>query len=129
MSKLKNNNLDELEKYLLDLNYSNIVVDIIRSAFYKVDFFEIDLILKKIEELFYKEGNELNDLLNILENDDLDLDYRENFGSTNKESINKLKQYFYNLLDDWEKFNKNIEVFKKQLLEISIVVQDDQKDF
>lgn len=124
--KLKINNLDDLEKYLLDLNYSNIVVDIIRSAFYKVDCFEIDLILKKIEELFYKEGKELNELLNIVQNDDLDLDYRENFGSTDEESIKRLEQKFNDFITYRNEFYKNIELFKKQLLEIS-VVQDDQK--
>ena len=124
--KLKNNNLDDLEKYLLDLNYSNIVVDIIRSAFYKVDFFEIDLILKKIEELFYKEGEELNELLNIVQNDDLDLNYRKNFGSTDEESIKRLEQKFNDFITYRNEFYKNIELFKKQLLEIS-VVQDDQK--
>lgn len=123
--KLKINNLDDLEKYLLDLNYSNIVVDIIRSAFYKVDCFEIDLILKKIEELFYKEGKELNELLNIVQNDDLDLNYRKNLGSTDEESIKRLEQEFNDFITYRNEFYKNIEVFKKQLLEISIVVQDD----
>lgn len=117
--KLKNNNLDDLEKYFLDLNYSNIVVDIIRSAFYKVNFFEIDLILKKIEELFYKEGAELNELLNIVQNDDL----------ADDESIKRLDQNFSDFITYENEFYKNIEVFKKHLLEISIVVQDDQKDF
>lgn len=125
--KLKNNNLDDLEKYFLNLGYSNYVASLVAITFYKVDLFEIDLILEKIENRFFKEGREYKDLLNILEDDSLDLDYRENFGSTDEESIKRLDQEFSDLINYRDEFYKNIEVFKKQLLEISIVVQDDQK--
>lgn len=125
--KLKNNNLDDLEKYFLNLGYSNYIASFITIIFYKVNCFEIDLILEKIENLFQKEGMEYNDLLNIVQNDDLDLDYRENFGSTDEESIKKLEQEFNDFITYKNEFYKNIEVFKKQLLEISIVVQDDKK--
>ena len=125
--KLKNNNLDDLEKYFLSLGYSNYVASLVAITFYKVDFFEIDLILEKIENRFLKEGREYNDLLNILQDESLDLDYRENFGSTNEESIKRLEQEFNDFITYENEFYKNIEVFKKHLLEISIVVQDDQK--
>ncbi len=125
--KLKNNNLDDLEKYFLNLGYSNYVASLVAITFYKVDLFEIDLILEKIENRFFKEGREYKDLLNILEDDSLDLDYRENFGSTDEESIKRLEQEFSDFITYRNEFYKNIEVFKKQLLEISIVVQDDQK--
>lgn len=123
--KLKNNDLDDLEKYFLNLGYSNYVASIITIVFYKVNLFEIDLILEKIENLFQKEGMEYNDLLNILQDESLDLDYRENFGSTDEESIKRLEQEFNDFITYRNEFYKNIEVFKKQLLEISIVVQDD----
>lgn len=123
--KLKNNNLDDLEKYFLNLGYSNYVASIITIVFYKVNLFEIGLILEKIENLFQKEGMGYNDLLNILQDESLDLDYRENFGSTDEESIKRLEQEFNDFLTYRNEFYKNIEVFKKQLLEISIVVQDD----
>lgn len=125
--KLKNNNLDDLEKYFLSLGYSNYVASLVAITFYKIDLFEIDLILEKIENRFFKEGREYKDLLNILEDDSLDLDYRENFGSTDEESIKRLDQEFSDFINYRDEFYKNIEVFKKQLLEISIVVQDDQK--
>ncbi len=125
--KLKNNNLDDLEKYFLSLGYSNYVASFVTIPFYKVNFFEIDLILEKIENLFQKEGMEYNDLLNILQDESLDLDYRENFGSTDEESIKRLEQEFNDFITYRNEFYKNIEVFKKQLLEISIVVQDDKK--
>lgn len=125
--KLKINNLDDLEKYFLNLGYSNYVASFITITFYKVNFFEIDLILQKIENLFQKEGMEYNDLLNILQDESLDLDYRENFGSTDEESIKRLEQEFNDFITHKNEFYKNIEVFKKQLLEISVVVQDDQK--
>ena len=126
--------LSNLEEYFRNLKYNTDIVWVIASVFYmqiykkKAEVLEIDFILEEIETELIKEQSKYNDLLNIMQSD-FSESYKRRFGSTDEESIRRLEQDFDDLLDDCEKFNKNIDLFKEQLISFftARIVQDDTK--